>query len=274
MKLLTLNTHSLAEEHYERKLEDFIAVIACERPDIMALQEVNQEISAPSVKEIRLQRYVPCDPQAVIREGNHALRIAEGLSARGIPYHWTWLPIKKGYGIYDEGVAILSLSPIGATDSITASQTPDYDRWKTRRLLGIYTARTWFYSVHFGWWDDREEPFAHQWARTAKHMCGKPRVFLMGDFNSPAERRNEGYDLVTGDGWYDTYTLAAAKDSGITICGRIAGWDHRSLPDTGARVDHIFCNYPCRVASSFILFNGTHTPVVSDHFGMMATVEI
>ena len=42
MKLITLNTHSLIEEHYEEKLHAFAEVVRKEKPDILALQEVNQ----------------------------------------------------------------------------------------------------------------------------------------------------------------------------------------------------------------------------------------
>ncbi len=273
MKLLTLNTHSLVEESYKRKLSDFIAVIARELPDIMALQEVSQGQTSPALPDDRLSGYVPCDTQTVIREGNHALSVIERLRALDVHYHWSWLPVKLGYGIYDEGVAVLSRAPIEATDTLTVSRTHDYSHWKTRRLLGIRTNNLWFYSVHLGWWDDPEEPFNEQWASADAHMTSRGSVFLMGDFNSPAETRDEGYDLVLRSGWLDTYTLARDRDSGITVGGRIAGWTHRKLPAKGARVDHIFCNRPCQVVSSRVIFNGENHPVVSDHFGVMVEVE-
>lgn len=47
MKLLTLNTHSLLEENFEKKLEWFVEIILKEKPDIIALQEVNQSMDAP-----------------------------------------------------------------------------------------------------------------------------------------------------------------------------------------------------------------------------------
>ena len=49
MKLLTLNTHSLIENSYEKKLADFISAIREIKPDIIALQEVNQSCSADTV---------------------------------------------------------------------------------------------------------------------------------------------------------------------------------------------------------------------------------
>ncbi len=273
MRLLTLNTHSLIEAHYKRKLSEFITAVARELPDVMALQEVNQKQNEAAVPQERLSGYVPCNSQAVIREGNHALSVAEGLYARGISFHWTWLPIKNGYGKYDEGVAVFSRTPIEAIDTVTVSRADNYHNWKTRKLLGIRVGDTWFYSVHFGWWDDPEEPFFEHWAKTDAHMASRGCVFLMGDFNSPAEKRGEGYDLVLRSGWLDTYSLARDRDSGITVSGRIAGWTHRELPAQGARVDHIFCNRPCRVSTSRVVFNGANEPVVSDHFGVMIETE-
>lgn len=273
MKLLTLNTHSLVEENYRRKLTDFVTVIARERPDIMALQEVSQGKDAPAVPKDQLNGYVSCGPRVIIREGNHALTVIEGLRTLGVRYHWSWLPVKRGYGIYDEGVAVMSRTPIEATDTLTVSRTDDYGHWKTRKLLGARVGNAWFYSVHFGWWDDPDEPFAEQWGRTDSHMQARGQVFLMGDFNSPAETRGEGYDLVLRSGWLDTYTLSRDRDHGITVGGRIAGWTHRELPSEGARVDHIFCNRPCKVITSQVIFNGENGPVVSDHFGVLADVE-
>ncbi len=46
MKLLTLNTHSLQEENYLQKLEQFVQTICQEKPDVVALQEVNQSVNA------------------------------------------------------------------------------------------------------------------------------------------------------------------------------------------------------------------------------------
>ncbi len=273
MKLLTLNTHSLLEENYGQKLKEFITTVAREAPYIIALQEVNQKQDAAAVPQGRLDGYISCKPRAVIREGNHALAVVERLRAFDLSYHWTWLPIKRGYGQYDEGVAVMSRPPMEATDVVTVSHTEDYNDWKTRRLLGVRIGGTWFYSVHLGWWDDPEEPFAAQWVKVNTHMTDRGRVFLMGDFNSPAEKRGEGYDLVIRDGWLDTYDMASIKDDGITVSGRIAGWTHRELPAAGARVDHIFCNLPCKVSSSRVIFNGDNGSVVSDHFGVLVETE-
>ena len=59
MKLLTLNTHSLLEENYEQKTRDFVAAVIKERPDILALQEVNQSVNAKEADQELLEGYVP-----------------------------------------------------------------------------------------------------------------------------------------------------------------------------------------------------------------------
>ena len=46
MKLLTINTHSLQEENYAQKLDQFVESVLKERPDLIAMQEVNQTCDA------------------------------------------------------------------------------------------------------------------------------------------------------------------------------------------------------------------------------------
>lgn len=272
MKLLTLNTHSLVEENYEQKLLDFTEAVSKERPDIIALQEVNQTVSADVVPECELNGYFPADENAVIRKDNHVYRIVRMLAERGIYYSWTWLPIKLGYNKYDEGIAVMSLSPITDVSAPLVSGINDYYNWKTRKLLGVCTRNApdeWFYSVHFGWWDDMEDPFPVQWKRTSDHMLRHNKVWLMGDFNSPAEVRDEGYDLMLTDCWHDTYILAEQKDSGITVGHVIDGWRDKVTSCSGMRIDQIWCSEKTEVRSSRVVFNRINYPVLSDHYGVI-----
>lgn len=140
MKIITLNTHSLVEEDYERKLRQFTDVVLAERPDVFALQEVNQSVQAERLERENLPGFVNCpDFTGVFREDNHAVRLAEALFASGVPYYWTWVPAKLGYGKYDEGLAVFSRRPIVETDSFRISLCSDYQNWKTRRVLGVKT---------------------------------------------------------------------------------------------------------------------------------------
>ena len=73
MKLLTLNTHSLLEENYEQKTRDFVAAVIKERPDILALQEVNQSVNAKEADQELLEGYVPYKENKIpVRLDNHA----------------------------------------------------------------------------------------------------------------------------------------------------------------------------------------------------------
>lgn len=260
------------EENYEEKLNKFADAIYCEEPDIIALQEVNQTCCRAPVPQNELVGFCPCNAFSVIREDNHVFNTVRKLRRMGIAYYWTWLGMKVGYDKYDEGIAFMSKSPITDTDVLLVSNVNDYSNWKTRKIIGIHTKAApneWFYSVHYGWWNDDEEPFQSQWAKTASHMKQHETAWLMGDFNSPAEVRGEGYDMIKAAGWYDSYLQAAQKDSGITVGKVIDGWREKLSSTNGMRIDQIWCNQKSVVKSSRVFFNGCNHEVVSDHFGVM-----
>ena len=283
MKLLTLNTHSLEEPDYVEKTEKFIERLVKEQPDIVALQEVNQSQNEAELQDVMLDGYTRCGGfELPVRADNHAAYVVKELRKRGIYYDWTWISAKTGYGKYDEGMALLSRKPIARVQQFLISKTDDYENWKTRRTLGIQPegSSDWFFTDHMGWWNDEEEPFADQWKCIQEALkdpeYGEGIIWLMGDFNSQADVRGEGYDLVLKSGWKDTYLLAEEKDDGITVAEEIDGWreeDGRSgSTKNEKRLDYIFCNTPADVRSSNVIYNGKNAPVVSDHYGVMITV--
>mgnify|MGYP000647607281 CR=1 FL=1 len=224
MKLLTLNTHSLIIPEHEAKREIFVDFIAKEQPEVFALQEVNQTASAPLLGEVPAG-YYPCPGNHVpLKADNHAAAVAKMLAQRGVHYDWSWLPAKIGYGIYDEGAAVFSRAPITAAENLLLSKSDDYSCWKTRRTLGICAGDVWYYTVHLGWWKDEVEPFAPQWETLSRAAGSKKTAFLLGDFNSEADVRGEGYDLVLRSGWQDTYRLTQERDEGYTVVQAIDGW--------------------------------------------------
>ena len=276
MKLITLNTHSLVEPDYENKLKLFAEAVLRERPDVVALQEVNQSMGEPAVEQERLGAlgFVECRERGTeskveagargavipVRADNHAYRLAGLLAEGGAPYFWTWVPAKIGYGRYDEGTALFSRLPVAQTGWIYLTGSRDYKNWKTRKalemILDFHGKRCRFFSLHMGWWKDGDEPFAGQWERLSGYLKNESGdlCFLMGDFNSPAGMQGEGWQLVSGSGWLDTYGLAAAKDNGVTVGGVIDGW--RDTPqnadgpapgaegahENGMRIDYIWVN--------------------------------
>lgn len=211
MKLMTLNTHSLEEKDYEKKLCLCAEGLLKLRPDILALQEVNQRMDAPEAdgKLLEESGFVPC-PEAVscpecvpcsgivpcsefaprserkegqaaqvpIRQDNHAFRLALLAARAGYPLCWTWVSAKVGYGRYDEGLALFSRQPIKAVRQLYLTKTREYENWKTRKALGIIVETEeglqHVYSLHLGWWKDETEPFAAQWERLERETA-EPR---------------------------------------------------------------------------------------------------
>ena len=277
MKLLTLNTHSLQEENYPDKLNWFVESILEEKPDIIAMQEVNQTVDEELMDLNMLEGQYPIPGCMPIRKDNHAAVVANRLRQAGIECYWAWLPIKLGYDKYDEGVAILSLGrPIRCVDKFPISKVNDYHNWRTRAVLGVQVEGfdDWFYSVHMGWWDDPAERFLDQWkvlscCIASKRMCGN--VWLMGDFNAPDVVQNQSYDYITACGWFDTYRTAHHRDGGLTVPGIIDGWREKleGRQAEGMRLDYIWCSSRIQILSSRVVFNGITEPVVSDHFGVL-----
>lgn len=277
MKLLTLNTHSLQEEAATEKLRLFADFVAAQEPDVIALQEVSQTTPQKAELAPEYEGILAHDPGRPLTPDNYLIALIRELESRKKSYYGAWQPIKLGYEIYEEGVALLSRTPIRDTDNVLLSSIDDFSNWKTRRALGIKTDSGWFYSTHMGWWNDDEEPFARQWHTLNARMSERGFVALMGDFNAQANVLGEGYDLVRASGWHDTYKLAHTKDDGITVSKTIDGWkkdEQGSKASQGTaqqrmRIDYIFINEPVDVVSSEVVCNGVNGPQVSDHAGIL-----
>ena len=262
MKILTLNTHSHMET--EDKQDIFVSAVKKELPDIIALQEVNQTIDKEKV--IPSGKFYKPLYGSRIKEDNYAKSVTGKLLDDGLCYYWTWLKIKKGFDKFEEGQAFLSRYPIEEIDEILLSNTDDFDNWKKRMALGIRIYDTWFYNVHMGWFEDEEEPFSSHFEKLCTALCHKENVFLMGDFNCNAE--SDGYKLVLSSGWLDCFKEAKEKDDGITVKGKIAGWEMSG----DKRIDYVFSKKKIKIKSSKVVFNGMNYPVVSDHFGVLTEI--
>lgn len=115
---------------------------------------------------------------------------------------------------------MLSKKPIARVQQFLTSKTDDYENWKTRRILGIQPEgiSDWFFTVHMGWWNDEEEPFADQWKCIQERLKNpeyrEGNIWLMGDFNSQDDVRGEGYDLVLKSDWI-TYSVIRRQMSAL-----------------------------------------------------------
>lgn len=271
MRLLTLNTHSLVNPDVEERLRQFVRGVTDIRPDVIALQEASQPRDTPPLVECpALRREVP------VRQGNFVAQAVRLLREAGDTYHWTWLPVKIGYGCLDEGLAFLTRRPITDVAWRGISRSGDYASWKTRCVLSVRTEGLpdWFCCVHMGWWHDVDEPFSAQWnaLQVFAAQFTSP-AWLLGDFNAPAEVTGEGYDLIASCGWSDCWRLAGNDTGGATISAAIDGWHGQSLPTEGLRIDHIWRRPDCKIASASVVFDGRRTPVVSDHYGLLVETQ-
>ena len=264
MKLLTLNTHSLMENEYEKKLECFVNFIIRQTPNIVFLQEVMQPVSAEKANVAHMVAGA-----IALKEGNHALNVQRALELRGEKYYLAWLGIKKSYDRFDEGLAILSKEPYDDIDEILLSPFDDYSNWKTRKALGVKQRDTWFYNVHMGWWNDNESPFQYEITKLLEGAKQEGLTFFAGDYNSASY--DKGYELILSMGLYDTYALAEEKDDGITAVTGIDGWHHKEKNER-IRIDYIFTNKKIDVKSSRTVFNGITEPTVSDHYGILINI--
>lgn len=272
MKILTLNTHAWAEENQLNKISQLADFINTHQFDVISMQEVNQSMQEAALSEEELKMYYVTESDAVIKKDNYAYVLLQQLTEQ---YYWTWIPAHVGFQKYDEGLAILSRTPIKQAFGEYVSYMRDYNNYRTRKIVGIQTVvqgeATWFVNGHYNWWDDAQEPFKGQWELTESKLApymDQP-LYIMGDFNNVAEVRDEGYDYMMSKGWNDLYTTALQKDEGATVVKAIAGWadNKRDL-----RIDYIFSNRPIQAKSSTVVLNGKNGPVVSDHFGV--AVEI
>ncbi len=291
MKIMTLNAHSHAVDMpasvSRRNLDNLADFILQQQVDVIALQEVCQTQSADIVKEEEIHgfaepgkeeerhRWAVLSKETVIRQDNYVWQLICRLQQKGFQYGWTWDGIKTGYGIFDEGLAVISRFPIEKVETYYLSDSRDYQNWKTRKAIAadirIGEQKTCFVCTHLGWWEDAKEPFASQMDRLQKALSEKKgNIYLLGDFNSPADERNTGYDFVKSYGWLDTWLLAGNGRHEVTVPGKIDGWDEEA--EQGLCIDYIWSNYPVNIVSSRIVFSGKKEPVISDHFGVLAEI--
>ena len=261
MRFLTLNTHSLIDGNEAHSVKQLSEAISRYKFDVIALQEVNQPI-----KNSKGNQNSPISTNYSLRNGNYMQNLLKIINNSSQSYTGVWCGFKEGYGCYEEGLGIMTRHPIEDVKSVMISSGRERELWKRRYALGIKTSIGEFYSLHFGWWEDEDEPFDDQWDRFLETDIGDG-AWLMGDFNG--DSMGESYKLVRASGFYDTYNLAKKRDDGYTVTKKIDGWKSAE----SKRIDYIFCNFKANVAESKTIFDGNHFDVVSDHFGVMIETE-
>ena len=262
MKLLTLNCHSWQEDDQLEKINYLAETIKENDYDVIALQEVSQHMLGKPYK-------------GQLKTDNYAIVLLEALDKLGVSnYEIVWDFAHIGFQVYEEGLCLLCKHPIIERESFFVTRSEDTLNWKTRRIvratIRYHEEEIDLYSCHLGWWQDHEEPCKLQIDKLNEHLSNERLSLLMGDFNNNANTIGEGYSYMKELGWLDTYELAADKDTGETVQGKIAGWESNS---DNIRVDYVWANRSVKVESSYVIFNGVNRKVISDHYGIEVVVK-
>lgn len=262
MKLLTLNCHSWQEENQLDKIKYIAKTINEKNYDVIAMQEVSQHINSDIVYEN-------------IRKDNFALLLQDELKNLGNDkYDFYFDIVHFGYDVYEEGLCLMTKLPIVSKESFYVSKNDKINFWKSRKIVKIKALykdiEMSFLSCHLGWFNDCEEPFKYQADKLIENIEKDNLTFIMGDFNNNANIVNEGYDYLA-EKLIDTYKISKNKDEGITVKGKIAGWDKNK---EDLRLDIIFTNKEVEVLKSEVIFNGENKTIVSDHYGVSVDINI
>ena len=233
MKLLTLNCHSWQEDNQIEKIKYLAKIIKEKQYDVIALQEVSQKINSKLL-------------QAMIKEDNFAQLLIEELNKINESKH----KIKDCKSFY-------------------VSKSDNKRNYRSRKIISITVNIEGndvdFYSCHTGWWNDDIEPFKYHADMLIENISDDRLAFVMGDFNNNAYVRNEGYDYLMKLGLKDTYVMAEEKDDGVTVKGKIAGWE---MQEEDKRLDLILTNREIKVLRSKVIFNKDNKHIISDHYGV------
>ncbi len=263
MKLLTLNCHSWQEENQMHKIKYLAEVINNKDYDVVALQEVSQLIESEVI-------------EYPLKKDNFAILLKQELdNYNKDKYSFYWDFSHIGFDKYEEGLAIFTKHKVIDNESFLITNSSDKNYWKTRKIVKSkisYKDKILnFYSCHLGWWNDVEEPFDYQVDNLLKKSEPNEYSFFMGDFNNNAFVRNEGYDYLISKGLKDLFVLANERDSGITVKGKIDGWDENKEK---LRLDLVLSNNNIEVKTSKVIFNGKNKDIISDHFGVETIINI
>ncbi len=254
MKLLTLNLHCFAEDNIVTNQSVIVDFIITRDIDVCFFQEVAQHFeSALYINKIKVD--------------NYALILQRKLSDLGHTYYLHYDYSKRGYGVYDEGLAILSKTPFSSTTSYHVSNKIDYHDWHTRMNVSCETLINntvfSFTSLHLGW-TEGNEVFEDQLDKTLCQLDNKNINILAGDFNVSEDSKE--YKYITSKGLNDLYYSGDKK-----YFSDVTHQPYIDVKKEAKRIDYFFSNKKFKVIDREIVFNDY---LVSDHYGVYINIEV
>ena len=270
MKFLTLNTHSWMEKNPEEKFQLLLQDILENSYDLICFQEINQEITSTQVESGPLYNSLPsAEP---IHQDHYVRLLVEKLAEKGLDYYWTWAYNHIGYDRFQEGVAILSKTPLVSQGILISDVDDEHDYHTRRALLGktkIDQEDIAIVSLHMSWWN---KGFQGEWNKLERALSNlKLPLLLMGDFNNPYE--NEGYQAILKSSLklQDSHQSAKITYGKATIQKEIDGWQGNQ---EALKVDYVFLSSDWQVEKSEVIFDGKHYPMISDHCGLACQANL
>lgn len=276
MKLLTLNTHSWLEIHQIHKIKILADFIIREDVDVIALQEVNQNSDSPA--EHSPLKYLSAT-DIPLKDSNFGVFLMKFLNAAGASYQWSWTDSHEGWGIYDEGVALLSRVPIKQVRALELSESrftfsDVFRRCALAMELDVNDHSLWVVSAHMNWWLKHDiHLFEHDFASLDTQigeLAGSDPVVLLGDFNNDAAIASEGYQQMMSAGWYDSFKNSKTQDGEFTVHKNISGWEENSY---AMRIDYVLCSTPAQFESYRVVFADNTAEAISDHAGILVELD-
>jgi maltose 6'-phosphate phosphatase len=247
VRLLSLNLHCLVEPDIDQKQQQIVDFIQQNDIDIITFQEVAQTETAPLI-------------QNNMKDDNYAFSVQSMLEKK---YHLLYLPIKRAFNKYDEGLAILSKYPIQLIDTPLLSNINDYNNWKRRMALIAYIEELNIYvsTVHLGWTDELET-----WESQLDHLMkaiplDKTHI-LTGDFNITPD--SDEYQYLLDQKWLDLFKDTPLHKHPTHI-------DDMDIHINTSKIDYILSNKPVTQHESRIVFKKNR---VSDHYGLYTMLKL
>lgn len=247
MKILSLNLHAFQEENRINKLDRIADFIRDNDIDVCLFQEVCQEHDKVILeKKIKL--------------GNSANYIRNKLGYN-IFYH----PVKIGFEVLDEGLAIISKLPITNEGYKTISYTTKYNNWQKRDMIWCKIGPYTFFNVHLGWTMDDEVGMNQINKIISEIKRHEERYFMAGDFNYP-----EGSNEIKALKKY-VYSLADLANIEPTVSPTFHFKLDSDVESNNQMIDYIFTNTICNLKRFEIVFDEPNH-YVSDHNGILVEI--
>lgn len=240
MKIISLNLHCLKEENLVDKMKSVANFINDNDIDICLFQEVAQHKDNKIIYDN-------------VKEGNN-LSILRSFLLK--PYELYFEAKKLGFGVYEEGLAILSKEPLINNGYAYISKAKEFNNWLTRiALYGDYKGIT-FFDIHLGW-TIGDETIENQIDNLSKMALQKENlVMIFGDYNccmySPQ------YEYFKAKGFYSIGELLNIDP----IKYPTFNYDLDNGQKENRVIDHIFTNKKMNILDYQVLFSDKP---VSDH---------